>query len=204
MSTTPQLVLGSSSPYRKELLERLHLEFITDSPDIDETPLEGETPEELAMRLSAAKAAAVSEKHPGAVVIGSDQVLELDGKPLGKPGNHENAVRQLLQMSGKSVTFHSAMAVGSPSGEIEVRNVKTRLKIRKLNLQAIETYLNLEKPYRCAGSAKIEKLGIALIERFESEDPTAIIGLPLIALTEMLASAGISVLPGLIPDESGS
>lgn len=196
-SSTPQLVLGSSSPYRKELLERLQLEFITSSPEIDETVLKGEKPKDVALRLSILKAQAIAEKFPNSVVIGCDQVLELDGKPLGKPGNFERAYQQLSDMSGKTVTFHSALTVIDIHGNIQSDVVPTTLTIRDLPPEAIRAYLLKEEPYSCAGSAKIEKLGIALVSNFDSPDPTAIVGLPLIALTSMLSRAGIQVLPEL-------
>lgn len=197
MANIPHLILGSSSPFRRELLERLHIEFTCDSPSVDETPLEGETPEALSLRLSELKARAVAEKHPGCVVIGSDQVLCLDGRPLGKPHNKPNAVRQLIEMSGKTVTFHSALCVIDTEGNAEIADVTTELVMRELSLETINTYLDMEEPYNCAGSAKIEKMGITLVKEFRSSDPTAIIGLPLIKLTEMLSKAGIPVLPGL-------
>ncbi len=197
MANIPHLILGSSSPFRRELLERLHIEFTCDSPSVDETPLEGETPEALSLRLSELKARAVAEKHPGCVVIGSDQVLCLDGRPLGKPHNKPNAVRQLSEMSGKTVTFHSALCVIDAEGNSQIADVTTELVMRELSLEAINTYLDMEEPYNCAGSAKIEKMGITLVKEFRSSDPTAIIGLPLIKLTEMLSKAGIPVLPGL-------
>lgn len=196
-SNTPSLVLGSSSPYRKELLERLTVQFITYSPEIDETVLKGEKPRDVALRLSILKAQAIAAKCPGSVVIGCDQVLELDGKPLGKPGNYERAYQQLSDMSGKTVVFHSALTVIDANGNIQSAVVPTTLTLRKLPPEAIRAYLLKEEPYSCAGSAKIEKLGIALISHFDSPDPTAIIGLPLIELTTMLAKAGVHVLPEL-------
>lgn len=198
MANCNHLILGSSSPYRKELLERLGLDFTCQSPEIDETLLKGETPAQLAGRLSVLKARAIAKDHPGCVVIGSDQVLDLDGKCLGKPLTHEKAIQQLTDMSGKTVTFHSAMCVIDALGNEQTADVTTELVIRELSPEAIEAYLQHEKPYRCAGSAKIEKMGIAIIKEFRSTDPTAIIGLPLIRLTEMLSKAGIEVLPGLI------
>ena len=185
MDNRLQLILGSSSPFRKELLERLQLPFTTCSPEVDETPLKDEKPKDLSLRLSILKAQVVAAQHPDCVVIGCDQVLELDGKPLGKPGCFEKAFEQLSAMSGKEVVFHSSTVV------------PTEIKMRDLPPEAIRRYLEIEKPFRCAGSAKIEKLGIALIAECRSSDPTAIIGLPLIELTTMLAKAGISVLPEL-------
>lgn len=198
MANCNHLILGSSSPFRKELLERLGLDFTCQSPEIDETPLKGETPAQLAGRLSVLKARAIAKNNPGCVVIGSDQVLDLDGKCLGKPLTHEKAIQQLTDMSGKTVTFHSAMCVIDAQGNEQTADITTELVIRELSPEAIEAYLQHEKPYRCAGSAKIEKMGIAIIREFRSSDPTAIIGLPLIRLTEMLSKAGIDVLPGLI------
>ena len=197
MENRKKLILGSSSPFRKELLSRLPVSFETYSPDIDETPLKDESPKDLSLRLSILKAQAVAEHNPGCVVIGCDQVLELEGKPLGKPGNFDRAFAQLSAMSGKSVVFHSAMTVIDEHGNIQSTVVPTELKMRELAPEAIRAYLHMEEPYNCAGSAKIEKLGIALVEEFKSDDPTAIIGLPLIQLTTMLGKAGIEVLPEL-------
>ena len=197
MDNRLQLILGSSSPFRKELLERLQLPFTTCSPEVDETPLKDEKPKDLSLRLSILKAQAVAAQHPDCVVIGCDQVLELDGKQLGKPGCFEKAFEQLSAMSGKEVVFHSAMTVIDAKGNVSSTVVPTEIKMRDLPPEAIRRYLEIEKPFRCAGSAKIEKLGIALIAECRSSDPTAIIGLPLIELTTMLAKAGISVLPEL-------
>ncbi len=195
MSLRDKLVLGSSSPYRKELLGRLNLEFTTDSPSIDETARTGESPAELALRLSVLKAKAVAKKHPGCVVIGSDQVLDLEGECLGKPGNRENAIKQLEKTSGKKLIFQTALTVIDAKGRIQSALVPTTITMRKLNRATIEKYVDLEQPFNCAGAAKIEKLGIAIIEEFSSTDPTAIIGLPLIKLVDMLTNAGIEVLP---------
>ncbi|MCD8338720.1 MAG: Maf family nucleotide pyrophosphatase [Burkholderiales bacterium] len=197
MGQSLPLVLASSSPYRKELLERLHLEFSVDSPSIDETPLTGEKPYDLALRLSKLKALACAKNHPGAVIIGSDQVLDLEGQCLGKPGNRENAIAQLLKTSGKTLVFQTAVSVIDTSGQVQSNVIPTTIKMRFLSQLAIEAYVDLEKPFNCAGAAKIEKMGIALIKEFSSTDPTAIIGLPLIALTDMLKKAGITVLPGI-------
>ena len=160
------LVLGSTSRYRRELLSRLNLPFEVDGPDVDETPQSGESPRELALRLALAKARAVAARHPEAVVIGSDQVADLAGQPLGKPGEHARAVQQLRQMRGQTVVFQTALAV----------------------------YLHAEKPYDCAGSAKSEGLGIALLDSIENDDPTALVGLPLIRTTRMLRAAGVKLL----------
>lgn len=187
----PPLILGSSSPYRRELLARLRLPFEVATPDIDETPLPGEAPEATALRLSRLKAEAIVARHPGALVIGSDQVCTLDGTQIGKPGNHEKAMAQLRQMRGRTVTFHSALCLlDGRTGQAQVADVQTHATFRDLSDAELDTYLRLETPYDCAGSAKAEGLGIALLARVESDDPTALIGLPLIALTGMLRAAG--------------
>ena len=193
MAQPRRLVLASTSRYRRELLERLGLVFEVVKPDADETPLAGEAPAELALRLSVLKARSVTAGD--ALVIGSDQAAALEGRLFGKPGNHEAAVRQLRELSGKAADFHTAVSVlDSRSDSIESRVVACRVTFRKLDEQRIETYLRREQPYDCAGSAKIEGLGIALIERMETEDPTSLVGLPLIALTAMLERAGLPVL----------
>ncbi|SAL74208.1 Maf-like protein [Caballeronia arvi] len=197
-NSPPRLILASSSPYRRELLQRLRIPFDVVTPDIDETPLAGETPEATAVRLSIAKArAAVGriEDGAGALVIGSDQVATFDGKQIGKPGTHEKAVAQLQAMRGRSVQFHSALCLfDSRTGDAQSADIVTRVRFRRYSDPQIEAYLRAETPYDCAGSAKAEGLGIALLEAIESEDPTALIGLPLIALTGMLANAGYPVL----------
>ncbi|MEN7526398.1 MULTISPECIES: Maf-like protein [unclassified Cupriavidus] len=183
----PTLILGSSSPYRRELLARLRIPFQTATPDIDEAPLAGERPEATALRLSRLKAEAIAARHPGALVIGSDQVCTLDDMQIGKPGNHENALAQLQLMRGRTVTFHSALCLlDSRSGVAQLADVQTRATFRDLSDAELDAYLRIETPYDCAGSAKAEGLGIALLSRVESDDPTALIGLPLIALTGML------------------
>lgn len=192
-STPPALILASSSRYRRELLARLRLPFSAVSPDIDETPRPGEAPADLALRLSVEKAQAVAAGHPGAVVIGSDQVATVDGQPLGKPGNFERAVEQLSRLSGREVQFHSALAV-TDGVRLERADIVTYCRFRHLTRAAIEAYLHAEQPYDTAGSAKAESLGIALMESMRSDDPTAIIGLPLIALTGMLLSFGLDPL----------
>ncbi|WP_459617689.1 Maf family nucleotide pyrophosphatase [Bordetella sp. 2513F-2] len=189
----PRLILASSSPYRRELLSRLRLPFTAVSPEIDETPRPGEAPAALALRLSAEKAAAVAASHPGCVVIGSDQVATVDGLPIGKPGSHERAAEQLRMLSGRAVEFHSALAVTDGRRTVSA-DVVTRCTFRVLTPQAIETYLRAETPYDTAGSAKAEGLGIALMQEIRSDDPTAIIGLPLITLTDMLAGFGLDPL----------
>ena len=187
----PPLILGSSSPYRRDLLARLRMPFDVAVPDIDETPLAGEAPEVTALRLSRSKAEAIAARHPGALVIGSDQVCTLDGAQIGKPGSHEKALVQLQQMRGRTVTFHSALCLlDSRTGEARLADVQTRATFRDLSDAELDAYLHLETPYDCAGSAKAEGLGIALLARVESDDPTALIGLPLIALTGMLRAAG--------------
>ena len=187
----PPLILGSSSPYRRDLLARLRMPFDVAVPDIDETPLAGEAPVVTALRLSRSKAEAIAARHPGALVIGSDQVCTLDGAQIGKPGSHEKALVQLQQMRGRTVTFHSALCLlDSRTGEARLADVQTRATFRDLSDAELDAYLRMETPYDCAGSAKAEGLGIALLARVESDDPTALIGLPLIALTGMLRAAG--------------
>ena len=189
------LVLGSTSPYRRELLQRLRLPFSVSSPAVDETPVPGESPRDLALRLALAKARAVAAQHPGAVVIGSDQVADLDGEPLGKPGTHERAVAQLRQMSGHSVVFQTAVAVVcQETGFEQVELAAVSVRFRALTDAEIERYLRAEQPYDCAGSAKSEGLGISLLDAIDSDDPTALIGLPLIRTCRMLRAAGL-VLP---------
>ena len=191
------LVLGSTSPYRRELLARLTPHFRTVSPHVDETPLPNETPTALAVRLAKSKAAAVAEKCPGAIVIGSDQVADLDGVALGKPGSIENATRQLQACSGRDVIFHTAICVidARSSRMITFEAVDTtRVKFRALEDAEIARYVEREKPLDCAGSFKAEGIGIALFETIESIDPTALIGLPMIALCNLLRRAGIALL----------
>ena len=189
------LVLGSSSRYRRELLERLHLPFTVAAPESDESPLPGEAPHALALRLALAKAHAVAALHPQAIVIGSDQVADLAGEPLGKPGNHERVTAQLRRMSVRTVVFQTAVAVVcSDSGFSEVDIAPVEVRFRPLDDATIERYLRAEQPYDCAGSAKSEGLGIALLDAIVSDDPTALIGLPLIRTCRMLRAAGL-VLP---------
>ncbi|MEN9543582.1 MAG: hypothetical protein RLZZ598_415 [Pseudomonadota bacterium] len=188
----PRLVLGSTSRYRRELLERLHLPFDVASPAVDETPLPGELPAALARRLALAKARAVGLTCQDALVIGSDQVADLDGLAVGKPGTHERAVEQLRTMRGRSVVFQTAVAIVRPATGFEaLRLVPVRVRFRQFSDAEIEAYLRLEQPYDCAGSAKSEGLGIALLDAIESEDPTALIGLPLIATCALLREAGL-------------
>ncbi|WP_338618452.1 Maf-like protein [Achromobacter sp. E1] len=193
MPSMPSLILASSSRYRKELLSRLRLPFTAISPDVDETPQSGETPEALALRLSVAKAMAVAATNPGSIVIGSDQVATVDGTPIGKPGDFTRAQAQLRALSGRMVEFHSALAV-TDGDRVEKADVITRCRFRQLPDHAIDAYLRAEEPYDTAGSAKAESLGIALMESIQSDDPTAIIGLPLIELTRMLATFGLDPL----------
>jgi 7-methyl-GTP pyrophosphatase len=195
-----KLVLASTSRYRRELLSRLHLPFDIIWPEVDETPLPSESPSQTALRLSVLKAQAATSQFPDALIIGSDQVLMLDAEQLGKPGNHENAVAQLEKMQGRAMVFHTALTLlNSRTGRTQTRDIPTVVRIRKLSHAQIEAYLKKEKPYDCAGSAKGESLGIALMERMDSPDPTALIGLPLMALTEMLANEGIDVLTWQAP-----
>lgn len=196
-SPSPQrpVVLGSTSRYRRELLQRLNLPFEVAAPAVDETPQPGEAPRALALRLALAKARAVAEQHPDSIVIGSDQVADLDGAPLGKPGHHARAVQQLQQMRGRTVVFQTAVAVVcSATGFEQVDLSPVEVRFRALDDGEIERYLRAEQPYDCAGSAKSEGLGIALLDAIHSDDPTALIGLPLIRTCRMLRAAGL-VLP---------
>lgn len=186
----PNLILASRSPYRQALLARLGLAFTVQAADIDETPAQGETPLALAKRLAAEKALAVSSQHPEAVVIGSDQVATYNGQPLGKPGNFKRAHQQLTELSGQSVVFHTALCVSHPGGH-DITEVSTHCQFRTLTSAEITHYLKREQPYDTAGSAKAEGLGIALMAGMRSNDPTAIIGLPLIELSRMLRHAGL-------------
>jgi septum formation protein len=189
------LILGSTSRYRKELLTRLRIPFETASPDVDETPHSNESPKDLALRLALAKARAVALKYPEAVVIGSDQVADLEGTPLGKPGNHANAILQLQRMRGKTVIFQTALSVVCIATGYERTDLaEVKVKFRDLSDAEIETYLRAEEPYDCAGSAKSEGLGIALLDAIVNDDPTALIGLPLIKTCQMLREAGMKLL----------
>ncbi len=195
-----QLVLASTSPYRRELLARLGVPFETAAPDVDETPLAGESPDETAKRLSVLKARAVAQRHPDALIIGSDQVALLEGRQLGKPGNFGNAVEQLKAMRGKALEFHTALTLlNARTGHAQTDVVPVRLVMRDYSDAQIEAYLRKDQPYNCCGSAKSESLGIALIARYETEDPNALVGLPLIRLTEMLANEGLDVLTWQAP-----
>lgn len=195
---TVHLILASSSRYRQELLTRLQLEFVAIAPEIDETPIEGETPEKTALRLAREKAMHIAMANPESIVIGSDQVATVDGAQIGKPGNHENALRQLQFMRGRLVIFHTAICVfdgrankiGSAL-QCQIYDCQTEVKFRDLPDEELDAYLHIEQPYDCAGSAKNEGLGITIIESIISKDPTSLTGLPLIALTSMLRNLGV-------------
>lgn len=191
----PQLVLASTSPFRRELLQKLQLAFTTDSPDIDESRHDGETPEQLVARLAEEKAMAVAARQPDSLIIGSDQVAIIDGQILGKPGNHDKAVAQLKTASGRRVTFLTGLCLyNSATGDSQVEVVPFGVVFRELSESQIENYLQAEQPYNCAGSFKSEALGIALFERLEGEDPNTLIGLPLIRLVRMLEAEGVRVI----------
>ena len=195
MATLPRLVLASTSRYRRELLERLRLPFSVQSPGVDETAQPGETPEATAQRLALAKAQAVAANHPDAVVIGSDQVAELDGQAIGKPHVHERAVAQLRAMRGRRVIFHTAVSVVRlDRGYARTLVAPVHVHFRGLSDNEIERYLRAEQPYDCAGSAKCETLGIALLDAIDSDDPTALVGLPLIRTCMLLREAGVDPL----------
>jgi septum formation protein len=189
------LILGSTSRYRRDLLARLRIPFDVASPEVDETPHAGESPRDLALRLALAKARAVAALHPDAVVIGSDQVADLDGVPLGKPGTHANAVTQLQRMRGRVVIFQTAVSVMClASGFEDTQLAPVKVTFRDLSDAEIETYLRAEEPYDCAGSAKSEGLGIALLESIDNDDPSALVGLPLIRTCQMIRAAGVRIL----------
>lgn len=193
--THRKLILGSTSPYRRELLARLRIPFEVAAPDVDETAQASETPKQLACRLAMAKARAVATQFPACVVIGSDQVAELEGQALGKPGNHARATAQLHQMRGKTVIFQTAVAVVClETGFAQMDLAQVKVKFRELSDAEIEAYLQAETPYDCAGSAKSEGLGIALLESIDNDDPTALVGLPLIRTCRMIQAAGVKVL----------
>ena len=189
------LVLGSTSRYRRTLLERLGLPFVVAAPDVDEMAFPGESPARTALRLAEAKARAVAVRHPDGLVIGSDQVADCGGEAVGKPGTHANALAQLQMLSGRTVVFHTGVAlVDAASGRCRSALVDVTSTFRTLGLAEIAAYLERETPFDCAGSVKSEGLGITLFERIESDDPTALIGLPLIALTRLLREEGFDVL----------
>lgn len=189
------LVLASTSVYRRELLERLQIPFLVAAPNVDETPLPGESAQQTSRRLSMEKAGAVAANYPDALIIGSDQVALLGDQQMGKPLDHDNAVRQLRAMRGKSVMFYTALTLlDAPAGAMQTGVAKNRVSFREYSDREIESYLRKEQPYHCAGSAKSEGLGIALIGRMEGNDPNALIGLPLILLVDMLKKRGMPVL----------
>ncbi|MES2944514.1 MAG: Maf family nucleotide pyrophosphatase [Pseudomonadota bacterium] len=202
------LILGSTSRYRRELLQRLQIPFDVAAPDVDETPLPFESPLALANRLALAKAMAVAALFPAAVVIGSDQVADLNGQPLGKPGTHEKAVAQLRQMRGQTVVFQTAVAVVCLETGFEQSSLAAvKVRFRELTDDEIESYLLAEQPYDCAGSAKSEGLGITLLDSIDSDDPTALVGLPLIRTCKMIRAAGLQLLgskSGTKSDRKGS
>ena len=194
------LILGSTSRYRRELLQRLRVPFDVVSPEVDETPLPDETPQALATRLALAKAKAVAALHPHAVVIGSDQVADLNGEPLGKPGTHDRAVLQLQRMRGQTVVFQTAVSVVcQASGFEQTELAQIKVRFRDLSDAEIDAYLRAEEPYDCAGSAKSEGLGIALLDAIDNDDPTALIGLPMIRTARLLRAAGIDLLGAMKP-----
>lgn len=189
------IILASSSEYRRQLLQKLLIPFNSISPKIDETALDGERPHQTALRLAQEKAQKIGAEYPHALVIGCDQVATLDGIELGKPMNHQNATKQLQMMRGREVTFHSALCLyNAATGNMQAEVVPYLVRFRQLTDAQIENYLNKEQPYQCAGSAKSEGLGIALMERMIGEDPNALIGLPLIKLISMLQNEGVSVI----------
>jgi septum formation protein len=195
-SPAPRLILASSSSYRRELLSRLNLPFEAIASHIDETPLPGEAPAATALRLAKEKARAVAAQAPGALVIGSDQVATLDGEQIGKPGSHAAALAQLQKMRGRQVVFHTALCLwdaraAAPEGAAQLEDVQVTVTFRDLPDAELDAYLRIEQPYDCAGSAKNEGLGIAILERIDNADPTALTGMPLIALTTMLRRAGV-------------
>ena len=190
-----RIVLASTSPYRRALLARLRLPFEVKAPAVDESALPDEPARETALRLAQAKARTVALSSPGALVIGCDQVAALDGTHLGKPGNHPNAVAQLKAMRGKDVLFHTALALlNTETGSMQTAEAPTTVRFREYSDREIERYLELERPYDCTGSAKIEGLGIVLVERVTGDDPSALIGLPLVRLAEMLRKEGVALV----------
>jgi len=195
LSKEKRIILASSSPYRKELLSRLQLPFDIVVPNIDESPLPGESPQETALRLAQQKAQHIAKNAPNSIIIGSDQVATMDQMQIGKPGNHDNALKQLQMMRGRQVVFHSALCVLNNTlmqPDMQMADIQTVVTFRNLSDRELDAYLKIEQPYDCAGSAKNEGLGIAIIERIDSSDPTALTGLPLIALTGMLRNAGVA------------
>ncbi|MFZ6800003.1 Maf family nucleotide pyrophosphatase [Undibacterium sp. Di24W] len=196
-SSLQQIILASSSAYRKDLLQRLRLPFLAIAPDLDESPLSHEAPEQTALRLAQKKAEAIAKLHPEAIIIGSDQVATLDGLQIGKPGDHERALKQLQMMRGREVIFHTALCVLHKHAEdtsniLQIQNCQTLVRFRDLGDAELDAYLRIEQPYDCAGSAKNEGLGIIILDAIHSDDPTALTGLPLITLTSMLRNLGVS------------
>jgi septum formation protein len=192
---SPKLILASSSPYRRELLERLKIPFEVIAPEVNETPRPGETPEKLVERLAVEKARKIAGQMPGTLVIGSDQVAVYNGSIVGKPHNHDKAVAQLRSASGRTVTLYTGLAlVNADTGRVQYEVIPYRVTFRALTDAQIESYLRLEQPYSCAGSVKSEGLGIALLEKFEGEDPNTLIGLPLIRLVRMLENEGVKII----------
>jgi septum formation protein len=190
----PHLILASTSPYRRELLSRLQVPFETVSPDVDEAPLTGESPAKTAERLAEAKARAVAGRFPDALIIGSDQVAHLGERRFGKPGTRANAVAQLRAMSGHSVVFHTGLCLlNAATGRVHLRGIPTEVRFRELADAEIERYLDREDSLNCAGSARSEGLGIALLEYMRGDDPNALVGLPLIALSDMLRAEGVAL-----------
>lgn len=195
MTSPPELILGSTSVYRRELLQRLKIPFRVEAPDIDETPLENETPQHLVERLAVEKARSVADKNPGSLVIGSDQVAVHGGKIVGKPHTHDRAMQQLREANGQEIMLYTGLSlVNADTGEAQTEVIPFQVVFRKLSEQQLESYLHKEQPYHCAGSVKSEGLGIALLERFEGEDPNTLIGLPLIRLIRMLEYFGVDVI----------
>ena len=192
--SNPELILGSSSPYRRELLERLRLPFTVVSPQIDETPHAGESPIDTALRLALEKVRHIAQSHPHALIIGADQIATVNGEQIGKAGGFDKALAQLQMMRGKTALFHSALCLYDARNDShQLDNIVTRTTFRDLSDDELAAYLRIEQPYDCAGSAKVEALGITILEKVESDDPTALIGLPLIALTGMLRRAGVQL-----------
>ena len=190
-----KLVLASTSPFRKQLLQRLGIDFDCDKPDIDESPLQDEEITDMVVRLAEGKARAIAERHPDSLIIGSDQSAVLDGDKLSKPGNYDNAFRQLSRASGKKVVFQTGLCLlNTATGKVQSACVPYTVVFRQLSDEMIDDYLKREQPYNCAGSFKSEALGIALFERFEGEDPNSLVGLPLIRLVRFLENEGMKVL----------
>jgi septum formation protein len=195
MTSHLELILGSTSVYRRELLQRLKIPFRVEAPDIDETPLENETPQQLVERLAVEKARSVADKNPGSLVIGSDQVAVHGGKIVGKPHTHDRAMQQLREANGQEIMLYTGLSlVNADTGEAQTEVIPFQVVFRNLSEQQLESYLHKEQPYHCAGSVKSEGLGIALLERFEGEDPNTLIGLPLIRLIRMLEYFGVNVI----------